>query len=161
MPTNTNVVAGMFEPRGFMGTVPKDKASGITVTRGDICNRDAGTTPDSWRTCPTSGTGPFVFAVETVAAASAKTKFQAIDYECEVMVTNDAAGAIEPGAFVQTSATVAGRVMAWAAGTTGRICGVYLRLAGQADGGTATTTLAANGVGIIRFYPNGIPALSA
>lgn len=161
MPTNTNVVAGMFEPRFFVGTVPKDKASGITVTRGDICNRDTGTAPDSWRTCPTSGLGPFVFAVETVAAASAKTKFQAIDYECEVMVTNDAAGAIEPGARVQTSATVAGRIMAYAAGTTDRICGVYLRLAGQADGGTATTTLAANGVGIIRFYPNGAPSLGA
>jgi hypothetical protein len=161
MPLNTNVVAGMVEPRFFVGTVPKNKATGITITRGDICNRDTGTAPDSYRTAPTSGLGPFVFAVETVAAAAAKATFQAIDYECEVMVTNDAAAAIEPGARVQTSATVAGRIMAYAAGTTDRICGIYLRKPGQADGGTAVTTLGVNEVGIIRFYPNGTPALGA
>jgi hypothetical protein len=161
MPLNPNVVAGMFEPKHMVGAVVKDKATNITITRGDICNRATGTTPDSYQTCPTSGLGPFVYALETVTAASADPKFSCIDYECEVMVTNDAAGAIEPGMFVQTSATVAGRIMAYAAGTTGRICGVYLRLAGQADGGTATTTLAANGVGIIRFLPNSAPSLGA
>ena len=93
--------------------------------------------------------------------AAVKSKVSVINYECEVYATNDAAGAIEPGAFVQTSATVAGRIMAYAAGTTNRICGVYLRKQGQDDGSVAVTTLAANEVGIIRFLPNMAPSLGA
>ena len=161
MVLGTNAVAGMIEPSDFRGTTKVDKATGITVTRGDICNRATGTTPDSYQTCPTSGLGPFVYAMETVAATAAKPKVSVIDYECDVYVTNDAAGVIEPGAFVQTSATVAGRVMAYVPGTTGRICGRYLRKQGQDDGSVAVTTLGANEVGIIRFLPNMAPSLGA
>jgi hypothetical protein len=145
MVLGTNAVAGMIEPSEFRGTTKVDKATGITITRGDICNRATGTTPDSYQTCPTSGTGPFVFAMETVAAAAAKSKVSVINYECEVYATNDAAG----------------RIMAYAAGTTNRICGVYLRKQGQDDGSVAVTTLGANEVGIIRFLPNMAPSLGA
>ena len=161
MVLGTNAVAGMIEPSELRGTTKVDKATAITITRGDICNRATGTTPDSYQTCPTSGLGPFVFAMETVAAAAAKSKVSVINYECEVYATNDAAAVIEPGSFVQTSATVAGRIMAYAAGTTGRICGIYLRKQGQDDGSVAVTTLAANEVGIIRFLPNSTPSLGA
>ena len=162
MVLGTNMVAGMVEPSEFRGTTKVDKATAITITRGDICNRATGTTPDSYQTCPTSGAGPFVFAMETVAAAAAKSKVSVINYECEVYATNDAAAVIEPGAFVMTSATVAGRIMAWTGNTaTNRICGVYLRHQGQDDGSVAVTTLAANEVGIIRFLPNSSPVTGA
>lgn len=160
MVLNTNVVAGMIEPDAFRGTQKLDKATNITITRGDIMNRATGTTPDSYQTCPTSGAGPFAFAMETVTAAQAKSKISAITYDTEVYVTAD--GAIEPGAFVMTSATTAGQVIAWTGNTaTNRICGVYLGHGGEADGGVARTAAADGDIIKIRFLPDSSPVTGA
>jgi hypothetical protein len=153
MVLNTNVVAGMIEPDAFRGTQKLDKATNITITRGDIMNRATATTPDSYQTCPVGGVGPFAYAMETVTAAQAKSKVSAITYETEVYVTAD--GAIEPGSYVQRSGTTAGRVIVWD-GTTANIrCGEYIGHAGEADGGVARTPAALNDVIKIRFTPNG------
>src|SRR5687767_8147752 len=153
MPTNVNAITGMFEPRFFQGTTPKDKATGITINRGDICNIDTGTAPDSYRTCPTSGIGPFVWAEQTVLAAAAKPTFSAIDYPCEVYVKCD--GAIEVGSVVQTSATTAGRVMAGAGtlATNPRRVGIFLRKPGQGDSTNPLAAAADGDVIIIWFEP--------
>lgn len=153
MPLNANAITGMFEPRFFQGTTPKNKATGITVNRGDICNIDTGTAPDSYRTCPTSGIGPYVWCEQTVLAASAKAKFSAVDYPCEVYVRCD--GVIEVGSVVQTSATNAGRVMASAGtlATNTRRVGIYLRKPGQGDDASPITAAADGDVIIIWFEP--------
>jgi hypothetical protein len=161
MPILTGYTTGMFEPRFYQGSRPKNKATGITINAGDICNIDTGTAPDSYRTAPTSGIGPFVWCEKTVLAAQAKPRFSAIDYPCEVYVTFDAA--CEVGAYVMTSATTAGRVIPWAGNTAGnRVCGIYLRKPGEGDESQALRAIAgAAEVGIIWFLPATTPTVGA
>ena len=61
MVIDTSVVTGQFiGGTGTPGTTNMAKASGIAITRGDICNIATGTTPDSLQTCPASGHRPVV-----------------------------------------------------------------------------------------------------
>jgi hypothetical protein len=151
---------GMWEPRFYAGSRPKNKATNITVTAGDICNIDTATGPDSYRTAPLSGIGPFVWCEKTVLAAQAKPRFSAIDYPCEVYVTFDAI--CEVGAYVMTSATTPGRVIPWTGNTaTNRVCGVFLRKQGHGDESQALTAMGAGQIGIIWFLPTTSPVVGA
>ena len=108
-------VAGQF---GDMPGIPanivrRNKASGITITFGDLVHVNTGTSPRSWRTTPAGAgtTGPFGLAQETIAAAAAKTKISIADNVVGYVVAD---GAIEVNQDVAPSATTAGRVIAFA-----------------------------------------------
>ena len=74
MVLGTNAVAGMIEPSEFRGTTKVDKATAITITRGDICNRATGTTPDSYQTCPNIGNRSICICNGDCSSSSSKIK---------------------------------------------------------------------------------------
>lgn len=129
---------------GTPGTTNLSKASGITITAGDIMNIDTGTTPDSWRTAPTAGTGPFWGCTET--AATGTTGVSAC-YDGEFMTTAEGTG--EPGVVVVSAASTAGRVKARAAEASNTVVGIYLRHAGEKSGTANPPTAFAAGEKII------------
>jgi hypothetical protein len=125
---------------GTPGTTNMAKASGITITAGDIVNIDTATAPDSLRTAPTSGTAPFYGCTQT---APTGTTGVSVCYDGEFLTTAD--GAIEPNAVVVSSATTPGRVTARAAEAANRVVGRYLRHAGEKSGVSSPPTAAAAG----------------
>lgn len=143
----TVAVAGQFEGgTGDPGTESWPKASGVAITRGNICNINAGTTPDSLQTCPTSGTGPFFWCEETAAIG---TSAVSIKRNGRVVVKADGAG--EPGTIVVSSATTAGRVQA-IAGTpeaSNRRVGTYVGHPNEKGGSNQPITAFANGEDIV------------
>jgi hypothetical protein len=151
---DTSVVTGQFiGGTGTPGTTNMAKATGIAITRGDICNVNPGTTPDSLQTCPTSGTGPFYWCEQTAAIG---TTGVSVRYDGEVTVKCD--GAIEPNSIVVSGATTAGRVQA-IAGTpeaANRHVGIYLRHPGEASGAANPATAAANGDVIVILLRPGV-----
>lgn len=144
--------AGMREGgTGTPGTKNYAKASGITITAGDIVNVDAGTAPDSYRTAPTTGTGPFWGCTQTAATG---TTGVSLCYDGEF--TCIAGGVIEPGSVVVTDTATAGRVITRTAEASNRVVGVYLRHHGEDSGagtGQAPTASAAAEKIIIRLGP--------
>lgn len=154
MVIDTSVVTGQFiGGTGTPGTTNMAKASGIAITRGDICNIATGTTPDSLQTCPASGTGPLYWCEQT---APIGTTGVSVRYDGEVTVKAD--GAIEPLSLVVTGATTPGRVQQ-AAGTpeaANRHVGIYLRHAGEASGAANPATAAANGDVIVILLRPGV-----
>lgn len=109
-------------------SVAKDAVNPISV--GALCVRDTAITPQGYKIAPAAagGTGPFVVCVNR-AATSADTAFAAAFPG--TLVTVKAQGAIQVGAPVYASATVAGAV---AGAGTGDICGRYLGHEGELTG---------------------------
>lgn len=95
-------------------TVGKDGTNAIPV--GAVCIRDGASSPKSYKLCPatTLQVGPFVVCVNKAAAIADRTFAAAFP---GTLVVVKAQGAIDVGAEVQNSATVAGSVMAWVATT--------------------------------------------
>ena len=120
------------------------KASAIAITAGDICNSDAGTSPDSIRTAPTTGTGPFFGCVETAAVG---TTGVSTCYDGEFTCT--ANGVIEPNQVVVSDTAIAGRVIGRAAEASNRVVGVYLRHRGEKSGSSNAPTASAAGEKIV------------
>ncbi|MDW0140111.1 MAG: hypothetical protein QOK66_01000 [Nitrososphaeraceae archaeon] len=157
MVIDTSVVTGQFiGGTGTPGTTNMAKATGIAITRGDICNVNTTTTPDSLQTCPISGTtatGTFYWCEQT---APIGTTGVSVRYDGEVTVKCD--GTVEPNALLVTSATTAGRVQQ-AAGTpeaANRQVGIYLRHPGEASGAANPATAAANGDVIVILLRPGV-----
>jgi len=123
---------------GRPGTSNSPAASGITINAGDIVNIDPGTTPDSYRTAPTTGTGPFWGCTETKPAGQTGVS---LCYDGEF--TCLAGGTIEVGSVVITDTAVAGRVITRTAEATNRIVGRYLRHHGEESGTNNSPTAAA------------------
>lgn len=109
-------------------TVAKDAVNPIAV--GSICVRDTAITPQGYKQAPAAAgaTGPFVVCVNK-AASAAETAFAAAFPG--TLVTVKAQGAIQVGAEVYASATVAGAV---AAAGTGDKCGRYMGHEGELTG---------------------------
>jgi hypothetical protein len=128
---------------GTPGTTNMAKASGIAITAGDVCNSDTGTAPDSLRTAPTSGTGPFYVCTETAPIGQTGVS---VCYDGEVIVQSDGSGAIEPNQVVVTSAAAAGKVAGRAAEAANRCVGVYLRHVGEKSGASSAPTAVAAAV---------------
>ena len=114
MVNNPGAVAGQFA--GLRGSFPVrlNKATGITVTRGVLCKKDASTDPDSWVTTSAAADqqGPFAVPVETVGTGKLKfsTRYNDVFY-----LTAD--GDIEPSSRVQ--AATAGQVIAFVDASVG------------------------------------------
>lgn len=111
---------GSVQPGAVVWSVGKDATNPISV--GAVCVRDTATAPDSYKIAPAGvNTGPFVVCVNKAAAAT-DTSFAAAFPGS--FVTVKAQGAIEVGAPVYTSTTVAGSVSATASGdVVGRYMG--------------------------------------
>ena len=129
---------------GTPGTTNYAKASAIVINAGDICNKDPGTTPDSMRTAPTTGTGPFWGCVET---AGVGTTGVSLCYDGEFTTT--AGGAIEPNSVIISDTATAGRVIARTAEASDRVVGIYLRHRGEKSGSSNAPTAAAAGEKIV------------
>lgn len=101
-------------------TVAKDGVNPIAV--GAVCVRDTAITPQGYKTAPAAAgdLGPFVVCVNRAASAS-DTAFAAAFPG--TLVTVKGQGAIQVGAPVFASATVAGSV---AGAGTGDACGRYI-----------------------------------
>lgn len=116
MVNNPGAVAGQFA--GLPGSFPVrlNKATGITVTRGVLCKKDASTDPDSWVTTSAAADqqGPFAVPVETVGTGKLKfsTRYNDVFY-----LTAD--GDIEPGSPVQAATATAGQVIAFVDASVG------------------------------------------
>jgi hypothetical protein len=125
---------GSVQPGAQVWSVGKDATNAITI--GAVCVRDTATSPDSYKIA-TAGvnTGPFVVCVNKAAAAT-DTSFAAAFPGS--FVTVKAQGAIEVGAPVYTSTTVAGSVSATASGdVVGRYMGHETELTGKTPGTAA------------------------
>ena len=152
MVIDTSVVTGQFiGGTGTPGTTNMAKASGIAITRGDICNIATGTTPDSLQTCPASGVGPLYWCEQT---APIGTTGVSVRYDGEVTVKAD--GVIEPLSLLVTGATTPGRVQAAAAEAANRQVGIYLRHPGEASGAANPPTAAAAGDVIVILLRPGV-----
>ena len=127
---------GSVQPGAEVWTVGKDGTNAIPI--GALCVPDTATTPDSYKLAPASAgvLGPFGVCVNKPAAA-ADTAF-AMAFPNSI-VTVKAQGAIEPGALVYPSSTVAGSVSATAGtqGIAGRYLGHENELTGKAPGTAA------------------------
>ena len=152
MVIDTTVVTGQFMGgTGTPGTTNMAKATGIAITRGDICNRATATTPDSLQTAPTSGTGPFFWCEQTAASWDHRSQ-----HSIRWRSYSKCDGAIEPNAVVITSATTAGRVQTLAAEAADRHVGIYLRHPGEASGAANPATAAAAGEVIVILLRPGV-----
>jgi hypothetical protein len=129
---------------GTPGTTNYPKATGIAIIAGDICNIDTSTAPDSWRTAPTTGTGPFWGCTETAPIGSGGVS---LTYDGEFVTT--AGGGIEPGQVVVSDTATAGRVIGRAAEASNRVVGIYLRHRGEKSGTSNPPTAAVAGEKIV------------
>lgn len=127
---------GSVQPGAEVWTVGKDGTNAIPI--GALCVPDTATTPDSYKLAPASAgvLGPFGVCVNK-AAAAADTAF-AMAFPNSI-VTVKAQGAIEPGALVYPSSTVAGSVSATAGtqGVAGRYIGHESEITGKVPGTAA------------------------
>src|SRR5215217_5058164 len=142
--------AGNYEPGALVYELKKGAAA---IAMGDVLQEDTST--NTYRTAPAAAgvVGPFGVATKPALAADTIT---AIGLRGVYYLTAD--GTIQPGRYVQPSATTAGRVIQYAPTTgttptaaevtaaatdTQRIVGVYLGHVDENDGKTVVTAAAA------------------
>jgi hypothetical protein len=145
--TNTTFpVAGRIHTAGFRGSTVVAKATGTTITRGELLSRDAALTPDGFKTAAAADVRPFTVALETVTAAEAKGSIEVTE---DGLVEVTASAAIEPGAYVKAAAN--GQVQTWVSGTDADNlkAGRYIRKPGEGGAGDLPTAAAASNVIII------------
>lgn len=153
MPASQHVAGDVELIDGVLPVATQEDATTAVIAGGDVCNMDEAV--DAWKTCPTTGVGPFRVATPYGKAVNL-TKVELWLNPVYVYVKADSA--IPPNNDVARGAVTAGRVGAFVDGTTAvnlRV-GTYKAKGNvtpiQGDGVTATTAAANGDLILIRTY---------